>query len=40
MGGVDVKAGDIVLFENVRFNKGEKKNSDEQIGRASCRERV
>ena len=29
LGGVDVKAGDIVLFENVRFNKGEKKNSDE-----------
>ena len=29
LGGVDVKPGDIVLFENVRFNKGEKKNSDE-----------
>jgi phosphoglycerate kinase len=29
LGGVDVKAGDIVLFENVRFNKGEKKNADE-----------
>lgn len=27
--GVDVKPGQIVLFENVRFNKGEKKNSDE-----------
>ncbi len=27
--GVDVKAGDLVLFENVRFNKGEKKNADE-----------
>ena len=27
--GVEVKAGDIVLFENVRFNKGEKKNADE-----------
>lgn len=27
--GVEVKAGDLVLFENVRFNKGEKKNSDE-----------
>ncbi|MCJ2369837.1 MULTISPECIES: phosphoglycerate kinase [Pseudomonas] len=27
--GVDVKAGDVVLFENVRFNKGEKKNADE-----------
>ena len=24
-----VKAGDLVLFENVRFNKGEKKNADE-----------
>ena len=29
LGGVEVKAGDIVLFENVRFNKGEKKNADE-----------
>ncbi|MBG6555780.1 phosphoglycerate kinase [Pseudomonas aeruginosa] len=27
--GVEVKAGDLVLFENVRFNKGEKKNADE-----------
>ncbi|HHG4733809.1 TPA: phosphoglycerate kinase [Pseudomonas aeruginosa] len=27
--GVEVKAGDPVLFENVRFNKGEKKNADE-----------
>jgi phosphoglycerate kinase len=27
--GVDVKPGDVVLFENVRFNKGEKKNKDE-----------
>ncbi len=27
--GVDVKAGEVVLFENVRFNKGEKKNADE-----------
>ncbi|ALZ89306.1 TPA: phosphoglycerate kinase [Pseudomonas aeruginosa] len=27
--GVEVKAGDLVLFENVRFNKGEKKNTDE-----------
>jgi phosphoglycerate kinase len=26
--GVDVKVGDIVLLENVRFNAGEKKNSD------------
>lgn len=29
LGGVDVKPGEVVLFENVRFNKGEKKNSDE-----------
>jgi phosphoglycerate kinase len=28
LAGVDVKAGDIVLLENVRFNAGEKKNSD------------
>ncbi|WP_213878488.1 phosphoglycerate kinase [Pseudomonas sp. dw_358] len=27
--GFDIKAGEVVLFENVRFNKGEKKNSDE-----------
>lgn len=27
--GVDVQPGQVVLFENVRFNKGEKKNSDE-----------
>lgn len=27
LGGVDVKPGDIVLFENVRFNKGEKKRT-------------
>jgi phosphoglycerate kinase len=27
--GVSLAAGDIVLFENVRFNKGEKKNADE-----------
>jgi phosphoglycerate kinase len=27
--GVDIKPGEVVLFENVRFNKGEKKNSDE-----------
>lgn len=26
---VSVKAGEVVLLENVRFNKGEKKNSDE-----------
>lgn len=29
LGGVDVQPGQIVLFENVRFNKGEKKNADE-----------
>jgi phosphoglycerate kinase len=27
--GVEVAAGEAVLFENVRFNKGEKKNSDD-----------
>lgn len=27
--GVDVQPGQIMLFENVRFNKGEKKNADE-----------
>lgn len=27
--GVNIKPGEVVLFENVRFNKGEKKNSDE-----------
>lgn len=27
--GVSVQPGELVLFENVRFNKGEKKNSDE-----------
>ncbi|RMH83486.1 phosphoglycerate kinase [Pseudomonas sp. AOB-7] len=29
LGGVEVKAGELVLLENVRFNKGEKKSSDE-----------
>ncbi len=29
LGGVAVKPGEVVLFENVRFNKGEKKNKDE-----------
>jgi phosphoglycerate kinase len=28
-GGFDVAAGELVLLENVRFNKGEKKNADE-----------
>ncbi|MCQ4306891.1 phosphoglycerate kinase [Pseudomonas stutzeri] len=27
--GVEVKAGELVLLENVRFNQGEKKNTDE-----------
>ena len=26
---LEVKAGEVVLFENVRFNKGEKKNDDD-----------
>lgn len=29
LSGVDVKPGEVVLFENVRFNKGEKKNADD-----------
>jgi phosphoglycerate kinase len=29
LGGVQVASGEVVLFENVRFNKGEKKDSDE-----------
>lgn len=29
LNGVEVKPGQVVLFENVRFNKGEKKNVDE-----------
>ncbi len=29
LGGVEVAPGEIVLFENVRFNQGEKKNADE-----------
>ena len=28
LNGVEVAAGDVVLFENVRFNKGERKDSD------------
>jgi len=27
--GFSLQPGDVVLFENVRFNKGEKKNNDE-----------
>ena len=30
-GGFDVKPGEIVLLENCRVNKGEKKNNDEQL---------
>ncbi len=29
LNGVNVAPGEVVVFENVRFNKGEKKNSDE-----------
>ncbi len=29
LGGVDVAPGEVVIFENVRFNKGEKKNADD-----------
>lgn len=29
LNGIDVAAGEVVLFENVRFNKGEKKNNDD-----------
>ena len=29
LNGIEVKAGEVVLLENVRFNKGEKKNADE-----------
>src|SRR6202161_1680564 len=29
LGGVEVAPGEVVLLENVRFNKGEKKDSDE-----------
>jgi phosphoglycerate kinase len=29
LGGVQVQAGELVLLENVRFNNGEKKNTDE-----------
>ncbi len=31
--GIDLKAGDVVMLENVRLNKGEKKNNEE-LGRA------
>lgn len=29
LNGIDVAAGEVVMFENVRFNKGEKKNNDD-----------
>src|SRR5216683_5247056 len=29
LGGVDVQPGEVVLLENVRFNKGEKKDADD-----------
>jgi len=29
LGGVEVEAGEVVVFENVRFNKGEKKDNEE-----------
>jgi phosphoglycerate kinase len=29
LGGVDVQPGEVVMLENVRFNKGEKKDSDD-----------
>ncbi|TWI56656.1 phosphoglycerate kinase [Pseudomonas duriflava] len=29
LGGIEVKPGELVLLENVRFNKGEKKSADE-----------
>ncbi len=34
--GVEAQPGDIVLLENVRFNKGEKKNSDELAKRMAA----
>ncbi|MEE4379544.1 MAG: phosphoglycerate kinase [Candidatus Competibacteraceae bacterium] len=34
--GVDVEAGQVVLCENVRFNKGEKKNNDELAKRMAA----
>jgi phosphoglycerate kinase len=36
LAGVEVAAGDVVLLENVRFNKGEKKNSDELAKRMAA----
>jgi phosphoglycerate kinase len=34
--GVDVKPGEVVLLENVRFNKGEKKDSDDLARRMAA----
>jgi phosphoglycerate kinase len=36
VGGVDVKAGQVVLLENCRLNKGEKKNSEELARRMAA----
>ena len=36
LNGVDVKDGEIVVLENVRINKGEKKN-DPELGKKICR---
>lgn len=36
LSGVDVASGDIVLLENVRFNKGEKKDSEELAKRMAA----
>ena len=36
VGGVDVKPGEVVLLENCRLNKGEKKNSDDLARRIAA----